>query len=133
MDDEGAPAAGPATRLVKSVARLTGTLLAIVQTRIDLLSAEISEDFERGLRIVLWGVAAVLAGALGALLAGITIIAYFWDSHRLTAAACVTVVFVAVSLAAAGIARAHLRDKPRMLDATRTELRRDAEALRGEP
>lgn len=123
---------GPATNLLRSVVRLGGTLLATAQTRVELLTTELSEDVERGVRILLWGFVALLAGILGALLAGVTLIIYFWDTHRLGAAFGVTVAFLLVAVVAGWVSRERLREKPRLLDATRSELRRDVVALRSE-
>lgn len=129
----GEPSAGPATRLLRSLVRLVHTVLSIAQTRIDLLITEISEDLGRGVRVLLWGVVAVLAGVLATLLAGITLIIYFWDTHRIAASVGVTVVFLLIALGAAWIARARLRAKPGLLSATRSELARDVAALREKP
>jgi uncharacterized membrane protein YqjE len=123
---------GPATNLLRSLVQLGGTLLATAQTRVELLTAELSEDLERGVRILLWGFVALLAGILGALLAGVTLIVYFWDTHRLGASVGVTLVFLLVAAVAGWIARERLHEKPRVLDATRTELGRDVAALRSE-
>ncbi len=123
---------GPATNLLRSLVQLGGTLLATVQTRVELLTTELSEDLERGVRILLWGFVALLAGILGALLAGVTLIIYFWDTHRLGASVGVTLVFLVVAAVAGWIARERLQEKPRVLDASRTELRRDVVVLRSE-
>jgi uncharacterized membrane protein YqjE len=123
---------GPATNLLRSLVQLGGTLLATAQTRVELLTTELSEDVERGIRILLWGFVALLAGILGALLAGITLIIYFWDTHRLGAAVGVTLAFLLVAAIAGWASRERLRDKPRLLDATRSELRHDVEVLRRE-
>lgn len=123
---------GPATNLLRSLVQLGGTLLATAQTRVELLTTELSEDVERGIRILLWGFVALLAGILGALLAGITLIIYFWDTHRLGAAVGVTLAFLVVAAVAGWVSRERLREKPRLLDATRSELRQDVEVLRRE-
>jgi uncharacterized membrane protein YqjE len=123
---------GPATSLLRSLVQLSGTLLATAQTRVELLTAELSEDLERGVRVLLWGFVALLAGILGALLAGVTLIVYFWDTHRLGASVGVTLVFLLVAAVAGWIARERLQEKPRVLDATRTELQRDVDGLRSE-
>jgi uncharacterized membrane protein YqjE len=133
MSGEDTEAPGPATNLLQSATRLGGTLLAMLQTRVELLTTEIGEDVERGVRVLMWGMVAVLAAVLSLLLAGITLIVYYWDTHRLAAAVGVTAVFVTLSVVAAWVARARLHEKPKMLDASRTELRRDVAALRGEP
>jgi len=124
---------GPATNLLRSLVRLGGTLLATAQTRVELLTTEVSEDLERGARILLWGFIAALSGVLAALLAGITLIVYFWDTHRIGAALGVTLVFALGAAAAAWMARERMQEKPRLLDATRTELARDVSMLRSEP
>ena len=53
---------GPATNLLRSLVRLGGTLLANAQTRVELLTTEVSEDLERGVRILLWGFVAAARG-----------------------------------------------------------------------
>jgi len=132
MSDED-QSQGPATILLRSLVRLGGTLLATAQTRVELLTTEASEDLERGVRILLWGFIAVLSGVLALLLAGITVIVYFWDTHRMAAAVGVTLVFVVIAAVAAWVSRQRLQEKSRLLDATRTELARDVTMLRRDP
>jgi uncharacterized membrane protein YqjE len=129
---DGAGSQGPATHLLRSLVQLGGTLLAVAQTRIELLTTEISEDLERGVQIVLWAVLALLAGMFGALLAAFAVIAYFWDTHRMTATLAVTAGFLLLAVLAGLVARKRLGEKPRILDATRTELRHDVSLLRSD-
>lgn len=129
--DEGSP--GPATNLLRSLVRLGGTLLATAQTRVELLTTELGEDLERGLRVLVWALLAALSAVLALLLAGIAVIVWFWDTHRMGATLGVTAVFVLLAIVAAWLARARLHEKPRLLDATRSELSRDVETLRRGP
>ena len=124
---------GPATNLLRSLVQLGGTLLAVAHTRIELLTTELSEDLERGLSILLWAMVGLLAGILGLLLAGITVVIYFWDTHRMAAALGVTAMFLVIAAIAGLSFRRHLQQKPRLLDATRAELQHDVAALRREP
>ena len=128
MSTEDTP--GPAARLLRSGTQLAGTLLAIVETRFDLLTTEVSEDTQRGVRILLWASVALLAGIAGLLFTGVTVLIVFWDEHRVAAAVGVTLAFFAIMAVAALVSRNRLRERPRLLDATRTELRRDVELLR---
>ena len=121
---------GPAGNLLRSLVRLGGSLVAATQTRIDLFATELNEDVERGVRLLAWAFAALLTGILGALMAGITVIVLYWDTHRLTATLGVTAVFLGAALACALVFRRRLREKPRLLDATRTELQKDVAAIR---
>jgi uncharacterized membrane protein YqjE len=129
MSTEDTP--GPAARLLRSGTQLAGTLLAIVETRFDLLTTEISEDTQRGVRILLWASVALMAGFAGLLFAGVTVLIVFWDEHRVGAALLVTLAFFAIMAVAILVSRGRLRERPRLLDATRTELRRDVDLLRG--
>jgi uncharacterized membrane protein YqjE len=132
MNEDSSPP-GPATGLLRSVVRLGGSLLATAQTRVELLTAEVAEDAERGLRIVLWSFVAALCAVLALLLAGVTLIVWFWDTHRMGAAIGVTLAFALLAAAAGWVARERMREKPRLLDATRRELSRDVAALGREP
>ncbi len=122
---------GPATRLLRSSTRLAGSLLAVLATRFDLLTTEINEDAQRGVRILLWAVVALLAGCAGLLFLGLGVVVVLWDGHRVAAAFGVATTFLGLAAVAALVSRRRLREKPRLLDATRTELRRDVDLLRG--
>lgn len=133
MSPEGPPpesSPGPAGNLLRSLVRLGGSLVAAAHTRIDLFATELNEDVERGVRLLAWAFAALLTGILGALMTGITVIVLYWDTHRLTATLGVTTVFLGAALACALALRRRLREKPRLLDATRTELQKDVAAIR---
>lgn len=128
--DAGDTSSGPASSLLRSVIRLAGSLLAAAETRVDLLATELREDGERGLRLIAWAVAALLTGIFGVLLAGLTVVIVFWDTHRVGAAVAVTAVFVAAAVVCALVVRQRLRGMPRLLDATRSELQKDVAAIR---
>lgn len=128
--DAGDTTTGPAGNLLHSVVRLGGSLLAAAETRIDLFATELKEDGERGLRLLAWAMTALLTTIFGVLLAGITVIIVFWDTHRVAAAVGVTAVFVVASIVCGLVLRRRLREKPRLLDATRSELQKDVAAIR---
>jgi uncharacterized membrane protein YqjE len=129
MDTE-APTSGPAGNLLRSLVRLAGSLLAAAETRFDLLATELNEDATRGVRLLALASAALFTGLLGALMAGATLIIAFWETHRLAAALAVTAIFLGASVSCALVFRLRLRQKPRLLDATRSELKKDLEAIR---
>jgi uncharacterized membrane protein YqjE len=125
-----APAPGPAGNLLRSLVRLGGSLLAAAETRFDLLATELNEDVTRGVRLLAFALAALFTGLLGALMAGATVIIMFWDTHRVAAALAVTAAFLVAAVACAAAFRRRLREKPRLLDATRSELQKDVAAIR---
>jgi uncharacterized membrane protein YqjE len=128
---DSAASAGPASQLLRSAVQLFGSVMTAAQTRAELLTTEVEEEIQRVARLLLLGFAALLAGILGALIAGFIVVIVFWDTHRVAAALAVLGVFL-VAAAACGLAlRRELRARPRLLEATRAELARDVARLRG--
>jgi uncharacterized membrane protein YqjE len=128
---DSAASAGPASQLLRSAVQLFGSVMTAAQTRAELLTTEVEEEIQRVARLLLLGFAALLAGILGALIAGFIVVIIFWDTHRMAAALAVLGVFL-VAAAACGLAlRRELRARPRLLEATRAELARDVARLRG--
>ena len=130
--DQGT-AAGPASQLLRSAVQLFGTVMEAAQTRAELLTTEVEEEIQRVARLLLLGFAALLSGILGALIAGFVVVIVFWDTHRVAAALSVLGVFL-LAAAICGLAvQRQLRARPRLFDATRTELARDVARMRKPP
>jgi uncharacterized membrane protein YqjE len=130
MADQTA-SAGPASQLLRSAVQLFGSVMAAAQTRAELLTTEVEEKIERGARLLLLGFTALLAGILGALIAGFIVVLVFWDTHRVAAAFAVLGVFL-MAAAACGLAvRRQLKARTRLLEATLAELARDVRRMRG--
>ncbi|MCL4720891.1 MAG: phage holin family protein [Gammaproteobacteria bacterium] len=125
------PAGGPLRRLLGSLAGVLATIIEIGQTRLELLSVEVREEINRAAALAVWGAVVVLAAGMGILLAGLTVIFAFWDSHRVLAAVLVTSVFLLLALGAGLYLRYQLRSRPPFLGATLDELRRDQAQLAG--
>lgn len=115
--------------LFRSVAKFASTLLALAQTRLELLTHEIREEVLRASELLVWAFIALLAGGIGLLFAGLTIILVYWETHRTLAAVLVTAAFLLVSLTSYAIVRSRMRRHPRLFDATRSELARDRQQL----
>jgi len=120
---------GPIASLFGSAATLLATLVAIAQTRLELLSTDLQQEVHRVAEITVWTLIALLSAWMGLFVAALAIIFVFWDTYRLVAAVSVTVFFALLAIVAALVLRAKLRNRPRMLDATLTELAKDRDAL----
>ena len=103
--------------------------MGIAHTRLDLLSNELQQEVHRVAEIMVWTAIALLAGGIGLFVAALTIIFAVWDTHRLLASIAVTAVFFLGALVAGVVLMAKVRSKPRLLDATLTELAKDRAAL----
>ncbi len=130
-DQDGAATGGPAGRFFASARRLLAQLLAIGRTRMELLSVELRLELQRALQLFVWAAVAVFAGGIGLLLAGVTVIIAYWDSHRLLAALLVTMAFLGLALAAIAVAARKAQTRPPPLEGTLAELARDRERLGG--
>ena len=121
---------GAASRLLRSVVQLLDTVLEAVQTRGELLTTEVEEEFARVGRLLLLGMATLLVGILGALIAGFVVVLVFWETHRLAAALAVLGVFLLGAVICGLAVRRELRARRRLFEATLTELARDVARLR---
>ena len=121
--------ARPETGLFDSLRRTVATLIALGQTRLELVSVEIEEQIEFATGVLLWSIAAIFFGSLAVLVLALTVVIAFWDTHRLLVAGLVTAALAGIAGIAVLAVRSRLRNRPRLLASTLDELRRDAKAL----
>lgn len=121
---------GPVTGVLHSIKQLLATLLSMAQTRLELLTTELQADIQRLGVTLLWSLAALFALGIGCLLAALTLIFIFWDTHRILVCISVTAAFFGFALLAVLIVAKRWRGHPRLLQATLTELQRDQKLLR---
>jgi uncharacterized membrane protein YqjE len=129
-EDSAAAETGPVSGLFKSLANLVATVIAIAQTRVELLTTELQEEIHRAAEILVWTLVALLAAAMGLFLTALVIIFVFWDTHRVLASVIVASSFFAIALTALAMLRARVRNRPRLLEGTLAELAKDREQLK---
>lgn len=115
--------------LFDSARRLLARLLALAQTRLELLTTELSIEVQRAVSLLLWAFMALFFGGLAVLMLTLTLVIAFWEEHRLLVAALATTAFGVVTLAAVLVMRHKLRSRGRLLGASLDELRCDVQAL----
>ena len=121
------PVASPG--LMGSVRRLTGTLIAIVSTRLELLANELQEERLRLTQMLLL-IALFLLGT-GLILLNAFIVVLFWDSHRLLALGLLCVVYLVAGVAVTMSLRAKAQAGSKLFAASLAEFDKDRQALRG--
>ncbi len=126
-------AAGGAGRqaggLLDSLKTLARSLLALAQTRLDIIGSEIEEQRAILLREVLLAVIAAFCLGLGVAFSALFFVVLFWDSHRLLVLGLFAVAFLIGAGAAIVALRAADRDRPRAFSATIQEIGKDRESL----
>lgn len=119
--------------IIESARRLGTSLLSIVETRLALFSTDLQEAAHRFVWLFLWAVIGVFFFGLGVLLVALTIIALFWDTHRLAALGIGAGLFLAASLGIAALITHSARQQRNLFAATLGELAKDRDHLNGAP
>jgi uncharacterized membrane protein YqjE len=120
---------GASRGLLDSLTALAATLVAIAHTRLDLLSADLEEEREHFFSLLVLAAAALFCLGVGAVLATILLVVAFWDLHRLLVLGVLAGFFLALGMAAWGIALYKARNKPRLFAASLGELLKDRQQL----
>ena len=114
--------------LVGSLRALAATLVAIAHTRLELVGVELREEFARLGAVLLWGYLALFFGSVAVVLVTFAL-AVLWTEHRLIVLGVAAVLFLVLALLAARAAVAVARRKPRLFEASLTELEHDRRQL----
>ncbi|MDO9149290.1 MAG: phage holin family protein [Hydrogenophaga sp.] len=117
-------------RFSSSLKGLAGTVLELLQVRLELLSVEAQEEALRIAALLVYSAFAVSLLSLGLGFLAMLITVALWDSHRLLPLAVFAVLFLALGGLAAYQARQRVLSGSRLFSASLDELRRDREDLR---
>jgi len=115
--------------IAESVARLAASLLAIVQTRIDLAATEVEEETLRYFSYLVQSLAALFCIGMSIVLGVMLLIVLYWDSNRTGILTLLMSVFGIIGLAIGLHVRMKYLFKPKLLSHTLQELSRDTEML----
>lgn len=115
--------------LMGSLRRLANTLLAIVQTRLELLSNELEEERLRIEQKLLYGSVALFFFGLSILLLTVFIVVLLWDNNRLLVLGCFAGLYFAAGLLAWNALRRVTREKSKLFSVSLAELADDRELL----
>ncbi len=125
-----ARADGGGDGLLARVRAIVSGLLEILETRLELVGADLELQTGRFRVIAALLLAGLLFLALALVFASVLVIAAFWDTHRLAAIAGVMAFHLLAGLACLLALRQRVRNGPRPFEATIGELRRDIARLR---
>lgn len=121
---------GPVSGLLGSLTGALTTLVAIAQTRLEIISTELQEEVGRAAELLLWAFIALFAAGIGLFLGALVLIFVFWDSHRLLVSVLVMGFFFLLALTAVLVLRAKLKGHGRLFESTIAEFARDREQLK---
>jgi len=120
---------GGSKGLLESLTTLAATLVAIVQTRLELLSADMEEERAHYLSLLMLVLAALFCLGVGVVLATILVVAIFWDTQRLLVLGLLVGLFLTGGIAACLFAIHKVKTKPRTFATSLLELFKDRQQL----
>jgi uncharacterized membrane protein YqjE len=119
----------PSPSLFNSMRSFVGVLLATLCTRYDLAALEIEEQVHYGVQLVLSALAALFCVGTALFFLALLILVIFWD-ERILVLSIVLGVYVLGALIFGAIAASLLARRPKLLEQTLIELRKDVDGLR---
>jgi uncharacterized membrane protein YqjE len=111
--------------IFESVGRLGSTLVDMVHTRLELAAVEVEEESQRMLGYLLFSLLALILFGVAFLLLAFLVIVLFWDTHRIAATGGMAALFLAAGAIIAMKVKSGFDSKPRLLENTIEELRKD--------
>ena len=116
--------------LFDSLRTLSVSLVGIVHTRLELLSVDMAEEREHFTSMLVLGLVALFCFGVGIVLLSILIVVALWESHWLLALAGMSGFFLAAGAGVVWFAMHKIRTKPRLFEASLTELVKDRQQLK---
>jgi uncharacterized membrane protein YqjE len=115
--------------LFNSLLTMASTLLAIVETRMELVSTELEEERIRLTSIMVWMLVTLFCAGLGVVFLSVLLVLALWDKNPLLAIGIPAAAFSLAALFGWQVVIGKIRSKPRLLASTLTELSRDRDRL----
>lgn len=120
----------PPSGVIDSVRSFMASWVAVIKTRVEILSLEIEEQREWMQQIVLLAVAALFCASLGMILVTLLVVAAFWETDgRLWVIGGFALLYVGGGIALGLSLKSKLHNKPKIFAATAEELGKDYATL----
>lgn len=129
MSDPENKDSGANPSLFSSLRNFWAVLLAILYTRLDLVTAELEEEATRAVHLLVVSIAALLSIGMAVFFLMFLFVVTFWENRVLVLGiVCGICILASVGLILA--ARQMVKTRPKFLSHTLAELRRDVEGLK---
>lgn len=115
--------------LLGSLKNLAATLVAVVETRLQLLANELHAEKLRLAQLGLFAAAAIFFFAVGIIMLTLLVIVAFWDSHRLLAIGGFAAIYLLLGIAFGVTVFRRATERSRVFEDSLRELVKDREWL----
>lgn len=111
------------------ISRIVATLVAMLHTRLELVSVELEEELVRLSSYFIYTLVALYCAGVAVTLGIFLVIALYWDEHRIAILLCLIALFGATSVLIAAWLRKQFMNKPRLFEQSIAEFKKDAELI----
>jgi uncharacterized membrane protein YqjE len=108
-------------------------LMSMIGTRLELAAIDVEAHLQATFAALMAAFVAVVLALIAFAFIGIAVIVFYWETHRVAAAAGVLLGYVACATAFATVARSGWKSRPAPLATTMRELELDREAFGSRP
>jgi uncharacterized membrane protein YqjE len=129
QDSDKGEAGERSAGLLESSRRLAASVLAMVQTRLEIVAGEFEEERERLQELVVYGLMSLLLLSFGAIFLTLLVVLLLWESHRYTVLSAFAIIYLGLGVFAFSMMRRKLRERSRMFATTIAELKKDRQSL----
>jgi uncharacterized membrane protein YqjE len=119
------PPDAPPPGAAEAARRLAASLIGLTQTRLAILGTEVEEERVRLTGAVVLGVCALFCLQIALALIVAFVVVALWDTHGLRTLGVLAVLFVALTLGLALMARSRVAQRSRLFQTTIRELAKD--------
>jgi uncharacterized membrane protein YqjE len=119
----------PGGGIMDTVRSFLASWVAVVKTRVEIVSAEIEEQREWLEQLMLLAVAALFCLSLGVILLTLFVVVLFWDKYPLVVLGAFTLLYLGGGLVLWLMLKQKMKHKPRLFASTAAELGKDYAAL----
>ncbi len=127
--EESGPDAPRSPGLLGSLRNFTATLIGVAQTRLELLSTEVEEEWLRLLQMLGGLFLALFFFALGIVMLTVLVVTLFWDTHRALVTILFAVLYLGIGVYFTLAVREKAREKTKLFSASIAELAKDRQQL----
>ncbi|MDF3833613.1 phage holin family protein [Cupriavidus basilensis] len=120
----------PSPKFMDALRSLAGSLVAMVQTRLELASVELAEERSRLMKMALLACFGLVFFGLAMVTLTVLITIVFWDTYRWQAMGALVAIYLAACAVCLAFARHLMRNAPPLFEATLAEIDKDREILR---
>jgi uncharacterized membrane protein YqjE len=115
--------------MFRSLRGLISTGIALIETRLELLTTELKEEKTRVISLLIYALAALILLSVGTVFLAVLFTALLWESNRLLALSVFATLFLGGGVFALFMAVRLVRQQTKLFAATLAELKGDRAAL----